>query len=72
MAKANGFVIFSLSFKHIVMANYNTSKNNQWILNWFRIKAITTWDKESIIILEICQVRRGITLPLILTIFYLL
>ncbi len=72
LTKANGFIISSLNCKHIIMANYNASKSNQWFLNWFKTEAITTGNKESTIIFKMCQVRKGRTLPLILTIFCLL
>jgi hypothetical protein len=54
------------------MVDYNASKNNQWFLDWFRTQAITIGDKESTIILEMCQVKRGGILPLILIVFCLL
>jgi hypothetical protein len=54
------------------MANYNASKCNQWLLDWFRTQVITIGDKESTIILEMCQVRKRGSLPLILIVFYLL
>ncbi len=72
LTKANRFVISSLNFKHIVMADYNASKNNQWLLDWFKTQIITTRNKKSTIILEMCQVRKGGMVPLILTIYYLL
>jgi hypothetical protein len=46
----NGFAIYSLNFKHIVMANYNALKNKQWLLDWFKSQALTTRAKESTII----------------------
>jgi hypothetical protein len=54
------------------MVDYNALKNNQWLLDWFRTQVVTIGDNESTIILKMCQVRKGGTLPLILTIFYLL
>jgi hypothetical protein len=51
---AIGFTISSLNFKHIVKAHCNTSKSNQWLLDWFKTQAITMGDKESTIILKIC------------------
>ncbi len=45
------------------MVDYNALESNQWFLNWFRTQAITTGHKESTIILEMCQVRKGRTLP---------
>jgi hypothetical protein len=68
----NGFVIFPLNCKYIVMASYNASESNQWLLDWFRTQVATTRNKESTIILEMCQVRRGGTFPLMLIVFYLL
>jgi hypothetical protein len=63
LTRVDGFIISSLNFKHIVMVDYNALKSNQWFLNWFRTQAITTGHKESTIILEMCQVRKGGTLP---------
>jgi hypothetical protein len=37
------------------MVNYNASKNNQWLLNWFKTQVITIRNNESTIILEICK-----------------
>jgi hypothetical protein len=54
------------------MANCNALKSNQQLLNWFKTQAITIGNKESMIILEMCQVRKGGILPLILIVFYLL
>jgi hypothetical protein len=54
------------------MVDCNASKSNQWLLDWFRTQVVTIGDKESTIILKMCKVRRGGTLPLILTIFYFL
>jgi len=54
------------------MVDYNASESNQWLLDWFRTQAVTIGDNESTIILKMCQVRRGGTLPLIITIFCLL
>jgi len=54
------------------MVDYNALKNNQSFLDWFRTQVVTIGDKDSIIILEMCQVRRGGTLPLILIVFHLL
>jgi hypothetical protein len=59
LTKVDGFIISSFNFKHTVMANYNASESNQWLYNWFKTQAVTTRDKESIIILEMCQVRKG-------------
>jgi hypothetical protein len=53
------------------MVDCNALESNQWLLNWFRTQAITIGDKESTIILKMCQVRRGGIIPLILIIFYL-
>jgi len=53
------------------MANCNASKNNQWLLDWFKRQTITTRDKKSTIILEMCQVRKGNIFPLILTVLCL-
>jgi uncharacterized membrane protein YfhO len=50
------------------MANCNASKNNQWLLDWFKKQTFTTRDKKSTIILEMCQVRKGGIFPLILTV----
>ncbi len=72
LTSANGFVISSLSFKYIVMADCNASKSNRWLLDWFITQVITIRDNESTIILEMCQVRRESTLPLFPIIFYLL
>jgi hypothetical protein len=36
-----GFVISSLHFKHMVMANCNALDNNQWLLYWFKTHAFT-------------------------------
>jgi hypothetical protein len=54
------------------MVDYNASESNQWLLDWFRTQVVTIGDNESTIILEMCQVRRGGTFPLILTIICLL
>jgi hypothetical protein len=51
------------------MEDYNVSKSNQWLINWFRTQAVTIGDKESTIILKMCQVRKEGTLPLILIVF---
>jgi hypothetical protein len=72
LTKAYGFVISSLKFKHIIIVDYNASKNNQWLLDWFKTHEVGIRDKKSIIILKMCQVKKGGTLPLILTIFCLL
>jgi hypothetical protein len=69
---ADGFVISSLSFKHIIMVDYNAYKKNQWLLDRFKIQVITTRNKKSTIILEMCQVKRGGTLPFTMTILLLL
>jgi hypothetical protein len=70
---ADGFVISSLSFKHIIMVDYNAyKKKNQWLLDRFKIQAITTRNKKSIIILEMCQVKRGGTFQFTMTILLLL
>jgi hypothetical protein len=68
----NGSIISSLSFKYTKMVDYNASKSNQGLLDWFKTQVITIRDNESTIILEMCQVRREGTLPLILIVFYLL
>jgi hypothetical protein len=41
LTKATGFVISSLNFKHVVMANYNALENNQQLLNWFKTQVVT-------------------------------
>jgi hypothetical protein len=64
----NGFVTYSLNFKHIIMANY-ALKSNQWLLDWFKSQALTTRAKESTIIFEIFQIKRSSILLLILTMF---
>jgi hypothetical protein len=51
---ANGFIISFLNFKHIIRADFNTSKSNQWFLNWFKTQIVTMGDKEYTIILEMC------------------
>jgi hypothetical protein len=48
------------------MGDCNALESNQWLLDWFKTQAITIGNKEFIIILEMCQVRRGGRLPLIL------
>ncbi len=70
LTKVNGFVISSLSFKYIEMVDYNASKSNQWLLDWFKTQVITIRDNESTIILEMWQVRIEGILPLILIVFY--
>jgi len=62
------FVISSLNFKHIVMANCNVLINNQLSLDWFKTQALTLGEKKSSIILKMCEVRRNDILPLILII----
>ncbi len=42
------------------------------MLDWFKTQVVTTRDKESTINLEMCQVGRGDTCPLILIIFCVL
>jgi hypothetical protein len=54
------------------MVDCNALKKNQWLLDWFRTQIVTIGNKGSTIILEMCQVRRGGTLPHILTVLYLL
>jgi hypothetical protein len=71
LTKVDGFVISSLNFKHIVMVECNASKSNQWLLDWFKTQVATIGDKESTIVLKMCQVRKSI-LPSILAIFCLL
>jgi hypothetical protein len=44
---ACGFITSSLHFKHKVMANYTTSNNNQWLLNWVKTHAFTTRERQS-------------------------
>jgi len=44
---ACGFVTSSLHFKHKVMANYTTSNNNQWLLDWLEAHAFTTGKRQS-------------------------
>ncbi len=51
---ADEFIISSLNFKHVVMVDCNASKSNKWLLDWFIIQVITTGNKESTIILEMC------------------
>jgi hypothetical protein len=72
LTRVNEFIIFSLNFKHIVMVGYNALESNQWLLDWFKTQVVTTRNKESTIILEMCQVRRRGTFPLILIVFCLL
>jgi hypothetical protein len=36
------------------MVDCNASKSNKWLLDWFIIQVITTGNKESTIILEMC------------------
>jgi len=47
-SRVDGFIIPSLSFKHIAMVGCNASKSNQWILDQFKAQLITTRNKESI------------------------
>ncbi len=55
------------------MVDYNAyKKKNQWLLDRFKIQAITTRNKKSIIILEMCQVKRGGTFQFTMTILLLL
>ncbi len=68
----DGFIISSLNFKHIVMANFNALENNKWFLYWFKTQAVTIGNKESTIILKMCQVGKGGTFPFILKVLYLL
>jgi hypothetical protein len=56
----------------MVMVDYNVLDNNQLLLNQFKTQAFTIGKKQPIIIREICQVKKGGTLSLILTIFFLL
>jgi hypothetical protein len=72
LIKVDGFVVSSLNFKHIIITNCNVSKSNQRLLDWFKTQVVMARDKESIIIFKICQVRKGGTLPFILTIFSLI
>ncbi len=72
LTNVDGFVISSLNFKHIVIVDYNALESNQWLLDWFRTHAVITRDKESIIILKMCQVKKGGTLAFIFIIFCLL
>jgi hypothetical protein len=44
LTKGDGFVIFYLNFKHIVMVDCNASKSNQWLLYWFRTQVVTIGD----------------------------
>jgi hypothetical protein len=69
LTKVDGFIIFSLNFKCIIVVDCNALESNQWLLDWFKTQATTTRHKESTIILEICQLRRGETFPIILTVF---
>jgi hypothetical protein len=68
LTRVDGFIIYSLNFKHIVMV-CNALESNKWFLDWFRTQEVTIGNMESTILLEMCQVRRGRTLPLILIIF---
>jgi hypothetical protein len=68
----DGFINHSLNFKHINIVECNISKNNQCSLNWFKTQALTIAEIECITILEMCQVKIGGTLPLILISFCLL
>ncbi len=38
---ASGFLIFSLNFKHIIMAYYSAIETNQWLLDLFKIQTFT-------------------------------
>jgi hypothetical protein len=51
------------------MVDCNALESNQWLLDWFKTQAITVGDKESTIILKMCQVIKGGTRPLILIVF---
>jgi hypothetical protein len=44
---ACGFVTSSLHFKHMVMANYNASNNNQWLLDGLKTHPLTTRERQS-------------------------
>jgi hypothetical protein len=72
LTRVDGFVVSSLNFKHIVMVDCNALVSNKCFLDWFKTQEVTTWNKESMIILKICQVKRGATFPLILIVFFLL
>ncbi len=72
LTKVDGFIIFCLNFKHIVLVDCNALESNQWLLDWFKTQATTIGHKASTIILEIYQLKRGRTFPIILTIFCLL
>jgi hypothetical protein len=45
LTKASGFVTFPQHFKHMVMVDCNSSKNNQWLQNWFKTHAFTIGEK---------------------------
>ncbi len=42
---ANGFIISSLNFKHIVMVDCNALESNQWLLDWHALEK--TWTKQA-------------------------
>ncbi len=72
LTEASGFVTSFVHFKHMVMADYNASNNNQSLLDWFKTHAFTIGERQFTIIWNMCQARKGDTLPLIMTIFCLL
>jgi hypothetical protein len=50
LTEASGFVISFVHFKHMVMADYNASNNNQWLLDWFKTHAFTIGERQFTII----------------------
>jgi hypothetical protein len=61
------FFYFSLNFKHMEMAKWRASLNNQCPLDWFRTQVVTTREKQSITTWQICHVKGGGILVVILT-----
>jgi hypothetical protein len=44
LIRVNGFVISSLNFKHIIMANYYPLESNKWLSDWFKTQEDTIGD----------------------------
>jgi hypothetical protein len=50
LTEASGFVTSFVHFKHMVMADYNASNNNQSLLDWFKTHAFTIGERQFTII----------------------
>jgi hypothetical protein len=54
----------------MIMANYNASNNNQWLVDWFKTHAFTIGERQFTIFWKMCQVIRDFNINM--PIFYVL